>query len=476
MSIKKNLVFHLINMAVSFLVPLIVTPYLSRIFLASGTGINSYITANTTYFTLFSMLGISGYGQREVAICRNDREKISVLFWELQLIHLITFLVTGAAYLLLALKSVQYGIYYLSNFALIVACFFDITWFYQGCEQFRFIAIRNCIVRIALMICTFLLIRERSDLPLYIFITSASTLISNLSLWVDIKKYVDFVPLRQLKIRKHLKNVIIYFIPTIAASVYSILDKSVINWITHEDSENGYYEQAYKILTIANGFIQSLASVSAPRMSNLYANGHSEAFAERMNRSLQFMLCIAIPTAFGIAAITPRFVPFFFGNGYDKVASILYIFMPLVVILGFSVYLDTMYLVPSGKRAESAMIICAGAAINLVLNIVFVIKCKSVGAAFATLVTEAFIAGMMTFLSRKVVYWRQTVISLMKYTVISVCMFLSVRWIGSMILNDAVCIVAQICFGVLFYGSSLLLIRDEFAADAIRIVRSVFHI
>ena len=57
-SIKRNVVFNLLNQIVSFSIPLIVKPYVSRVFLADGIGINSYTTANVTYFMLFCMLGI----------------------------------------------------------------------------------------------------------------------------------------------------------------------------------------------------------------------------------------------------------------------------------------------------------------------------------------------------------------------------------------------------------------------------------
>ena len=51
-SIKMNWIFSLANKLLSYLVPLIVSPYVSRIFEADGIGICSYTSANVTYFTL----------------------------------------------------------------------------------------------------------------------------------------------------------------------------------------------------------------------------------------------------------------------------------------------------------------------------------------------------------------------------------------------------------------------------------------
>ena len=105
-SVKANYLFNVISQFVTFMIPMVTNPYVSRIFGADGIGISSYTAANVTYFTLFGMLGISGYGQREIAIWRDDRQKVSQIFWELQLLHLITFLITGIAYLFLVFPGV----------------------------------------------------------------------------------------------------------------------------------------------------------------------------------------------------------------------------------------------------------------------------------------------------------------------------------------------------------------------------------
>ena len=69
-SIKKNYIFNIINQLVNVLSPLITAPYISRVLGVEKVGINSYTSANLTYFTLVGMLGISGYGQIGRASCR----------------------------------------------------------------------------------------------------------------------------------------------------------------------------------------------------------------------------------------------------------------------------------------------------------------------------------------------------------------------------------------------------------------------
>lgn len=471
-SIKKNFIFSLFNQIVAIAIPLIVTPYTSRIFGADGIGINSYTTANVTYFMLFCMLGISGYGQRTVAICRDDRNQTSRVFWELQIIHLITFIICSIVYLFLVINSAEYRIYYIAQYTMLISSFFDITWFYQAYERFEFIAIRNFFVKISVLIAVFSFIHTKNDLALFIFINGISTVMSNITLWFGLGKRVQKVGIRELNCMRHMKDIMIFFIPTIAASVYSILDKSVINWVTHEEAQNGYYEQAYKILQICNVLVQTLATVSAPRMSNIFANGSEQELKKRLNKAIEFMLMLSMPVAFGVCGIAKTFVPVFFGAGYDPVVKILYVFMPMVVVLGFSVYLDGMYLVPSGKRLQSAMAVIAGSCSNLVLNFALVTYWGAFGAAIATLLTEVLVSTIMIVLSKKMIDWVHIVKSMIKYCLCSVLMFGIVCSVSMIPLNQFLSLILQIASGIGTYFVILLIVKDKMLYEYLELLKS----
>lgn len=72
----------------------------------------------------------------------------------------------------------------------------------------------------------------------------------------------------------HLGNVIVYFIPSIAYQIYAVLDKAMLGWLVGSDYENGYYEQAHKIINMAVGVITAYTVVMRSRMSYLFARSH----------------------------------------------------------------------------------------------------------------------------------------------------------------------------------------------------------
>lgn len=69
-------------------------------------------------------------------------------------------------------------------------------------------------------------------------------MLSNVSLWPYMKRYVVKVDFRKLSFKRHFKETLVYFIPTIATSVYTVLDKTLLGLITSDVAQNGYYQQA----------------------------------------------------------------------------------------------------------------------------------------------------------------------------------------------------------------------------------------
>ena len=75
--LKRNLGYQTVYQILSVCLPLITTPYLSRVLGASNLGQFSYIGSVTNYFTLFAMLGVTNYGTRTIAESSGDRGAVS---------------------------------------------------------------------------------------------------------------------------------------------------------------------------------------------------------------------------------------------------------------------------------------------------------------------------------------------------------------------------------------------------------------
>lgn len=250
-SIKKNFIYSTAYQILNVITPFISAPYISRVLGAEGIGIQSYTASIQQYFLLLASLGTLSYGAREISMNRNDEYKRSKIFWEIELMSIGTTLIALAGWIILCFLTPKYRVYYIVLTIGIFAAAFDISWFFNGIEEFKLTVIRNSIFKIFGIILMFLYIKTREDLLLYVFITAATSFLSNLSLWPYMRRYLVKVNIRELKFKKHFSETLVYFIPTIATSVYTVLDKTLLGLITNDAVQNGYYQQAEKIINLA---------------------------------------------------------------------------------------------------------------------------------------------------------------------------------------------------------------------------------
>ena len=178
MSVKKNLIFNMLYQALNMFMPLITAPYLARVIGAAGTGTYSYYYSIAGYFVLFGMLGVNNYGNRSIAMIRDDLHKLSKTFWEIYSFQLITASISLGVYILWALSvHSEERIIILLNICYVASALFDINWLFFGLEQFKWTSIRNASIKILSVMAILLFVQEREDLYIYIFIMDFSILL-----------------------------------------------------------------------------------------------------------------------------------------------------------------------------------------------------------------------------------------------------------------------------------------------------------
>lgn len=399
-SVKKNYMYTLLYQVTMYIMPLITTPYISRVFGAVPIGIQSYTTSVTSYFVLFGALGTTIYGQQRIAQSRSDRKSCSLLFWEIEILRTLSTLLALVLFAAYVLCTRDYLLYYAILSLNIIAQIFDISWFFQGQEFFSFVVIRNFLVKLSGCILLFTIVRRRDQLWLYILILAATALIGNFTMWMGLPRFLVKVNWKEVHICRHIRPTMIYFIPTIATSIYTVLDKVMIGALTSAFDENGFYEQANKVITLGKAVVFSLNSVMLSRVSFYFAQGDHKQAKSVLIKAMDFVLFVGIAMAAGLTGIAGNFVPWFYGPGYDQVCGLLQLEGLLIPIIGISNCLVNSYLTPSGQQSRVNRALIAGAAVNFCLNLVLIPTYFSAGAAAASIVAEAIISGICIYLSR----------------------------------------------------------------------------
>ena len=475
-SVRKNYFYNLIYQLFVLILPIVTTPYVSRILGAKNIGIYGYTLSISAYFVLFGVLGTNLYGQREIAYYQKDKKKYTKIFYEILLLKLIVMaLAMGVFYITFAKGSGGYSLFYKILMLELFANGIDVSWFFQGLEDFKKTSIRNFIVKIISIILIFVLVKEKSDLNLYFIIYVLSILVGNLSLWISLPKYLDKLNFKELKIFNHFLPTFIMFVPQAAIQVYTVLDRTMIGKIIHDKTEVGYYTQAEKIVKLLLTIVSSLGIVMLPRLASKFAAGDNEGIKKYIYKSFRFTSLLSFPIIMGIVACSDYFVPVFFGEGYDRVSIVMKMLCPIILFIGVSGIIGYQYFLATKHQKEYTASVIIGSIINFIINIIMIPKYGAVGAAIGTIAAEFSVAFVQIILTWKFLNYKRIILDNLTYVIGSGIMYIGCisvnRYIHYTNMTNLIIIVST---GVIIYGFYLIIIRDSFVFEVInKILRKV---
>ena len=458
----KNIVFNNIYQIFNLLIPLILAPYISRVLTPAGVGIKSYTNTYVTYFTMIASLGTVEYGTREIARVRDDPLKLSSTFWEIEILTLFSTLVSIVGWIFLASFYKEYSFYLWIWTIQIVGTMFNVSWFFVGIEKLKYTLSVNFVIKILSFVLTFLFVKNVDDTWIYILILATSSFLGFLSTWIFLPKFlVRCRPNLHDVFTRHLKQTFVYFLPSVATSVYTVLDKTLIGLISNNDNYNGFYEQATKIVDLGKvlGF-SAINGVVTSRASYLYKLDDKEKIVKLMDSSMNINLFFSIAISFGICAISSVFVPLFFGDGYDMTTQMLYILAPLVFVISLSNTCGSIYYTPSNRRMQSTLFLVIGSVVNLIMNIALIYLIGPIGACISTLAAESIISVLYVSFCR-IITWKKIVKLVWRKLVAGSLMFVLIYFfIEYVSMNRIVSLLISISGGALVYVVTLALLRD----------------
>lgn len=459
-NIKKNYIYNLLYQVLLIIVPLISTPYLSRVLGEEKTGIFSYTLSIATYFILLGGLGINLYGQKEIAYSQKKETERSKKFVEIFILKAIFLFFSIFVYALIFYNN-NYGIYYKILTIEIISNIIDITWYFQGLEDFKKTVIRNSIVKICSLIAIFCFVKSKEDLPIYFIIYTVSNLIGNLSLWLYLPKCINIKKIKNVDVFKHLLPTISLFIPQIAIQIYTVLDKTMLGKLADNIGEVGYYEYGQRIVNVLLIVVTSLGTVMLPRISNLYAENNIKKMKEYIQASFKYVITIALPIVFGVLATANIFVPLFLGSNYHKSIYVVSVLVFIVLFIGFTNIIGCQYLLPCKKNKEYTISVIVGAVINFTLNMILIPRYQCIGAAIATALAEFSVLIAQILLLNKELDFKPVIKYFIKTLLFTLIMFVPILLVSYIIKNIYICLITQVLLGVLIYLGLLILDKNE---------------
>lgn len=451
MSVKKNFIYSILYQIFVIIMPLITTPYIARVIGPEGVGIQAYTFSVANYFVLFAMLGINNYGNRSIAMVRDDKVKLSKTFWEIYSLQVAMSLFMVILYwLYVVFIANELKTFLLIQMIYIIAACIDINWLFFGLEQFKLTVMRNAVIKLISVLSIFIFVKSSEDLFIYLFILALGNLISQLVLWKYINKYITYTRVSFKGIVKHIKPILILFIPVIAISIYKIMDKVMLASMSNL-TQVGFYENSEKIINIPLGVIIALGTVMLPRMSNLQSSGNEEKSKKYIALSIEFVMFMAFGSIFGLIGVTPVLIPIFLDSKFIECIDIVALLSISILFLGWANVIRTQYLIPKKKDKIYITSTILGACTNLVVNLLLITKLGAIGAAIGTVFAEGVVAIYQTIMIRKELDILNYIQKTIYYIIPGIVMCTSVRLIGKNLGVSLLTGIIQIVVGGFIY-------------------------
>lgn len=469
--IVKNYLYNTVYQFLIIALPIITTPYISRVLSVGDLGIYNYSLTIMTYFTFVASLGFHIYGQKEIAKAQNQEQR-NTAFSSIFTLRLSFGIAVAGIYFLLVFFFFPHKLVYFAQGIGLLASNIDVSWYYAGKENYKVLTIRNIAIKLISVFILFAFVRGSDALLKYTLSISLPNLIGNISLFyrIDVKYYKLELSVKTVK--KIIFSSVILFLPTLVQQLYSVIDTTILGALSSNE-QVGYYSQTFKLINMGAALTYSIGTVLLPRIVSDYNEGRVDNVKINMRGAVTFILHISIPLMVGTFCIADIFVPWFYGQKYISIISLIMLASPLMIITSLSNLLGTQFLIGVNKERRLFFIILFGSCCNILLDLMLIPRSNAIGALIATLIAESIIL-ILCVVSCK---------SILRTNLIEKGAFKSI--ISALIMGGFILVLKQlptmpiilktfvlVILGVVVYFVILWFFKDPFVKNIIKFVRN----
>ncbi|MVN91193.1 flippase [Mucilaginibacter aquatilis] len=466
---KKNLLYNILLSVSQFLFPLVSFPYASRILGPEGIGSVTFVDSFTQYFLIFSALGIPLYGIREIAKSNNDESSRSAIFTELLTIHILSTLLYAIIYFLMALaipalrsQLPLVGIGIIIMFSNI----FSFEWYFQGLNEFKFIAVRTISVKVISIVLMFILLSKHLGTYIYYGVLASGYVLNAVANIFTIGFYkFKFSALGELK--RHIRPLIVILSSTLAISIYTLMDNIFLGFMKGNTAV-GYYSTALRIIKIPFTLISAISTITITQMSQAYKEADMSKMQLLINKSFTFLCVVGFPIAIGLIIISHFLISIFAGSQFLAAAPLISILAVNVVLVGLNNLFGIQILNSINKESLLLKAVVIGMLVSVSFNLVLIYFYSYFGAAITNVITEIIVTASTYILAVRNVKFKLDLKILYHSLFASLCFFIIQFLANRMALEYLVKNFLTIALCATFYIIYMFVIANNYYINNIK--------
>lgn len=450
-SLAKNYFFQFSYQVLVLVVPLIISPYLTRTLKENALGMYTYINSISFYFLILANLGIGVYGKRAISRIIDDSERLRKTFWSLLYVHIGSSVVAVLLYIAFISFFVNenQSIYYI-NAIYVISAMFDITWFYYGIENFSSVVIKNAVVKVVGCVLIFAFVKSPDDLWKYTLIMASTICLGQAIMIPQATKLVKPTAVTRNECIVHIKPILFFSIAIIASSLYTVFDKTLLGLLSTKDSV-AFYEYSNQIIMVPQTFVGVIGTVMFPRACKLVSMGLKTEQRKLMNISFLITAFIGIGSMFGLLAIAKEFAVIYFGESFASCGGIMMALSPLVYIIGTGSVLRSQCLIPNGMDKQFNFSILYNAIINIVLSLSLIPRIGVYGAVIGTFSAELFGLVYQLYICKSFISISDLLKTVTPFSIMGMIMFIFIKIIEVYVMESVAGLLIKIAAGAVIY-------------------------
>jgi O-antigen/teichoic acid export membrane protein len=412
-TIATNFLAMTVVSGVVLLVGIFTTAYTRRILGPAAIGVVNWNAALLTFLTLFASPGIAIVGQRDIAANPKDTASITSLVLGLQMLFGVAAYAVVAAIALLDPRAGQGGTLLLIQGLIILINAGTTVWVLQAHQRMAGPAIASLVVNLLQIPVMLVLIREPSDIFLFVAYTLPFSLaLVGYYFWYlqrhGILRFRD-VRLRLAGSGKLLAQAWPLAL-SLAAGVVVCSAGAVILGFSHSDTEVGLYTTAYRLMFVSSAVSGAMLSAYFPVLSQVRGDA---AQARRVAGDFAtLMVWMGLPIA-ALGWACGRHVNDLLFGAQFAAAGPYFEWLCLAAGLSFTNMGLGTPLLTWGHQKLHFKIIGMVALASVVLNVLLVPRYGGWGAVATLLLAETMALVMLTIVRRRLELGRIPLLSLL---------------------------------------------------------------
>lgn len=389
-SLKRNFFYNTLMTLANFLIPMVAVIYTYRILGPTGIGKINYVQAWVNNFLLFANLNIGVYGLREIAMVREDKEKLRQTFSEILFIlfltHGVALLVFAASFFFVPDFQRERNLFLLFGMLLIFNPL-SLDWFFSGIENYKFISLRNIIVKLLMLPAILIFVHSKSDYGVYALILVLATVIPFVYNFLHSRHYVKWSLSYIKRPLRHLKPIWFFWMSSLVGSLYVNVPVILLGKFSGNRAV-GLATIVGKILGYTYALVIMLNAVVTPRASYYYGKEQTEEYEKLLSTSLNYIFLLALPALTLFMVIGKDIIWIIGGAAYEEASFALTLAGFMLLLDGVNLWAETQLLLPRGMAKEIFLSTLGSASINILCNLFLIPRYSYVGLFISSIIAQ----------------------------------------------------------------------------------------